>query len=367
MNNLKKIGLTALATSLVASSVYAGEASVTGSVGYTWSTGSGNGGDPDEDHGKGIGTDNSLGFAYSGDLDNGWSVSGVTTLQDSFGLTSSSVTLTMGGMGSIMTGSGTGGNSASFDEETPFAYEQVDDGGSSSSSMNLVGSWNDNGGLNYTAPAIDMMGANVTVKLGYVPKAEDAYIAGGGTSGVSTMGSGSDAGVIVAHDSGLTLGIYGAQRSREGTAAANLNDAFEGTYFIKYAIGPVSFGYQQSYVDTGLAPSQTAATTAKAVGTTGSGYFDANLMSIAFNVNDDLSVSYAKLEDTYDAQAGAAAAVTTGGAAVADVTMDMKSIQAAYSMGSMSIKAYRTETSNVGYSSKGGSVTTNEVALGISF
>ena len=367
MNIIKKIGLTALATSLVAGSAYAGEASVSGSVGYTWKTRSGNGGDPDEDHGKGIGTDNSLAFNYSGELDNGWSVAGYTTLQDSFGLTSSAVTLTMGDMGSLMTGSGTGGNSAGFDEETPRAYEQVDDGASSSSSMNLVGSWNDNGGIHYTAPSVEAMGATLAIVLGYVPKAEDAYVTGGSTSGVSTMGSGYDAGVTISHDSGLKVGIYGATRGREGTAAANLNDAFEGTWYATYNMGPVSIGYQQSYVDTGLVPAQTATTTAKAVGTTGSGYFEADQMAIAFNVNDDLSISYAKLEDTYDAQAGAAAGTTTGGGAVSDVTMDMKSIQAAYSMGSMSIKAYRTETDNVGYATNGGSLTVNEIALGLSF
>jgi len=367
MNNIKKIGLTALATSLVASSAYAGEASVTGSVGYTWATKSGNTGTIDSDHGKGIGTDNSLGFSYSGDLDNGWSVAGVTTLQDSFGLTSSSVTLTMGDMGSIMTGSGTGGNSASFDEETPHAYEQVDDGSGTSSSMNLVGSWNDNGGINYTAPSIEMAGATLTLKAGYVPKAEDAYVTGGGTSGVSgTFGAGTDLGVLIAHESGVTLGIYGATREREAGASATTNDAFEGTVFAKYAVGPVSFGYQMSYVDTGLTSAETAANVAKAVGTTGAGIFESELYSVAFNINDDFSVSYAKLDDTYDAQAGWTAGAVSGDS-IADVSLDVKSIQAAYSMGSMSIKAYRTESSNNSWSTLGGSMTKNEIALGISF
>jgi asparagine N-glycosylation enzyme membrane subunit Stt3 len=85
-------------------------------------------------------------------------------------------------------------------------------------------------------------------------------------------------------------------------------------------------------------------------------------MSIAFNVNDNLSISYASAEDTYDDQSN-----TKGGTEVVDVSMDMKSIQAAYSMGAMSIKAYRTETDNAAYSTLGGSLTVNEVALGLSF
>ena len=52
---------------------------------------------------------------------------------------------------------------------------------------------------------------------------------------------------------------------------------------------------------------------------------------------------------------------------IADVTMSLKSIQAAYSMGSMSIKAYRTETDNAGYVTAGGGNTVNEIALGLSF
>ena len=45
---------------------------------------------------------------------------------------------------------------------------------------------------------------------------------------------------------------------------------------------------------------------------------------------------------------------------VADVTMSMTSIQAAYSMGSMSIKAYRTKTTNAGYDAGGGSLPTKK-------
>jgi len=364
MNKLKKIGLTALATSLVASSGYAADVSVVGNTGFTFSTQNGNSGDPAADHGKGFGTDNSMTFSHSGELDNGWSVSASTALTDAFALTSSSVTLTMGDMGSIASGSGFGGNSASFDEEVPFAYEQVDDGsGGGASSMNTVGSANDNGGIHYTAPALDLMGATATIKLGYVPKAEDTFVAGGATTGSADVGSGQDAGITISHDSGLTLGVYGAQRTRLLTGQ---QDAFEGSWYAKYSMGPVSFGYQESYADSGVTTAAEATGTNKTFDSAG-GYFSANLMSIAFNVNDNLSVSYAKLEDTYDAQAGAAAAVTTGGAAVADVTMDMKSIQAAYSMGSMSIKAYRTSTDNPRWDSGGDTVTVNEIALGLSF
>ena len=369
MNKMKKIGLTALATSLVASSAYAADVTIAGATGFTYSNQNGDTGTPDTDHGKGFGVDNSMTFSTSGEMDNGWSVSAYTATNDSFGLTSSAVTLTMGGLGSITSGSGYGGNSAAFDGETPRAYEEVDDGGASSLSMNLVGSQNDNGGINYKSPTIDSgMGTTATIYLGYVPKASDSYNAGGGTSGVETVGSGKDAGLLISSDTGLSFGIFGStiDRLHNANGATTVSDAFEGTWFAKYSMGPVSVGYQESYHDSGVASNATAATSAKVVNTA-AGIFEANTMSIAFNVNDNLSVSYAEAEDTYDAQSGQSAGGGTTGDNVADVTMDMKSIQAAYSMGSMSIKAYRTETDNASYSSAGDSVTVNEIALGLSF
>ena len=48
--NIKKIGLTALATTLAAGSAYAAEVSVSGGAGVTWSTSSGTSGDA-SDHG----------------------------------------------------------------------------------------------------------------------------------------------------------------------------------------------------------------------------------------------------------------------------------------------------------------------------
>ena len=226
--------------------------------------------------------------------------------------------------------------------------------------MNLVGSWNDNGGINYTAPAMDMAGAAITIKAGYVPKAEDAYVTGGGTSGASaTFGSGTDLGVIIAHDSGMTVGLYGATRERE--AASAVNDAFEGTVFAKYAMGPVSIGYQMSYVDPGLSPGQTAANVAKAVGTTGAGKFDSELWSIAFNVNDDFSVSYGEYQSRK-------AGYTQDAVQSSEETrvVEVTSWQAAYTMGGASFRVADVKADNVGFSASDDQTATI-VSLGLAF
>ena len=70
MNTLKKIGLTALGTSLVAGSAYAGEITASGDAGYTYSS---------EEVGvrtdEGYGFNHDITFSGSGELDNGFTVS----------------------------------------------------------------------------------------------------------------------------------------------------------------------------------------------------------------------------------------------------------------------------------------------------
>ena len=362
--NIKKIGLTALATTLAAGSAYSAEVSVTGSAGFSFVTQTGNTGAAN-DHGKGFGTDNALGFSASGEMDNGWTVTAGTAFTDAGAHSTNNVAVTMGSLGTFKSGNSFGGHAGSYDGLAG-AYEEVDDGASTTLSTNLLGSQFDNGSLAYAAPAIDAGGATVQIHLGYAPTGNDVALAGGVADGTATMGSARFAGVTISHDSGLTFGIAAQEADRNGISTANLDSVFAGAWYATYSMGPISLGYGNSYTDMGINAAATAVGTQKTVAAAG-GIYEAEEYVISFNVNDNLSVSYAKAEDTYDAQAGAATGATTGGAAVADVTTDHKSIQAAYSMGSMSIKAYRQETSNVGYSTGGGSHTKNEIALGLTF
>ena len=237
MNKFKKIGLTALATSLVASSAYAAEVSVSGSAGMVFKTQDGNG-SAATDHGKGLGTDNSLSFSASGELDNGWSVSATTAFLDTALISSNNLTITMGSMGSIFSGYSTGGNAGNYDG-LGGAYEEVDDGGTTSLSTNLIGSTADNAGLFYTSPAIDAGGMTATLQLGYTPRALNANLAGGSASGTGDYGSAKNAGLTISHESGLTLGVYGNTIDR---LSATGEDTFEGTWYATYAMGPIAIG-----------------------------------------------------------------------------------------------------------------------------
>ena len=106
---------------------------------------------------------------------------------------------------------------------------------------------------------------------------------------------------------GLTVGAYVAERENENPltgAGTDAHDEFNGSWYAKYTMGSVSVGYSEAYYDSGLHGVATAATTAKAIGTS-AGVFENQQMSIAFNVNDNLSISYTESEDTYNAQSHA--------------------------------------------------------------
>ena len=89
------------------------------------------------------------------------------------------------------------------------------------------------------------------------------------------------------------------------------------------------------------------------------------MFSIAFNVNDDLSISYSEMTSTHDTRGH----VSTAGSVAQEADVDEKheSLQAAYSMGAMSVKAYTTEITNPFHDEDAATITKNEIALGLSF
>jgi len=125
MTNLKKLGLTALAGSLVATTGYAGELGVSGSakVSYT-------GGDTIAVTGNPYSMSRAITFSGSGELDNGMNVA-VTMVTDTGSTTfsSSSVVLDMGDAGSLalLNGMNGGYGAGSVKDKMPSAGEEVYD------------------------------------------------------------------------------------------------------------------------------------------------------------------------------------------------------------------------------------------------
>ena len=353
MINLRKVGLTALAGSLAAVTANAGELSVSGAANLTYTTGSGL-------KTNTVGADRDVKFSGSGDLDNGWSVSFHTTMTDAFAVSSSATVITMGSMGSIGVGSGGGTNvNGAYDETYPRAYEENSDAGGQSAA-NYTGSFADSNAIVYQWPGMDVMGVSLSGGIEYSLQADNTDAADGGQNTTSdTWGDGYGIGLTADTNTGLVLGAYYATRDNKNpNNVADVNDETSMSGFVNYSMGPVSVGYQEFYTDSGLTQSAAIATTAaKTVGTT-AGQFDGNNMSIAFNLNDDLSISYAETEETHDDRT----ATQTN-----DVTQEAESLQIAYSMGSMSIKAYTTEITNPNYDEDAANLKKNEIALGLAF
>jgi outer membrane protein OmpU len=349
------LGVTALAGSLAAVSAQAGEMSMNGSANFTYYTTS-------KSEGKGIGTDKGLTVSGSGELDNGWTFSIYTYFSDGIDISSHATSLTMGSLGTITAGQAFGGNSGSYDEEVPQAYEQTSD--RQQNSANQVGNWMDNGGLTWTPPAFDLAGlGSLQAHVGFSPDANDVATNNGSVGakpGGTYWGTGTDLGLTLSTDMGLTVGAYVAQREQESPLNAD-QDEFNGSWYAKYTMGSVSVGYSEAYYDSGASGAATAATTAKTIGTS-AGTFENQQMSIAFNVNDNLSISYTESEDTYDDSSDVAS-----GTQIVDVKQETEALQAAYSMGGMTIKAFSMESSNPGWDSDATKNSFSEISIGLSF
>jgi outer membrane protein OmpU len=356
MNTLKKIGLTALGTSLVAGSAYAGEITASGDAGYTWSS---------EEVGvrtdEGYGFNHDITFSGSGELDNGFTVSTTMILVEDTSISSSNVALGMGGLGTITIGNGLGNVGGAFDDVTPRAYEENHDGMKTTTAIDSMGALSDGNSVMYSSPSFDVGGGSVSFMLGYTPEAGDAATGEGGVSAQSvTYGSATTAGVNVSY-AGLTAGAFAEEVKQDqgATALTTKGDPMTATWYANYSFGPVSIGYQTGGLDYGLDGAGEAATAAKTIAAA-KGQFEFEKMSIAFNVNENLSISWGELEETYDAQDNASTAV-------ADVAMESTSIQFAYTMGSMSIKGYQTDTDNPGWDSDAKSDEVTELAVNFAF
>tara|TARA_B110000971_G_scaffold1757_1_gene1975 strand:- start:949 stop:2079 length:1131 start_codon:yes stop_codon:yes gene_type:complete len=376
MINIKKIGSTALVGSLAAVSAYAGELAVTGNATVSYSHGGSSMSVNTTDVGTiddqaSIGHNTALNFVGKGELDNGWTFVMAVSGQDNMaaGQTSSYTSMTMGSLGTLTTGLHTGGASSKYDEEVPQAYEQASDalhGGSSSS--NKIGDQLDSAAILYNSPEFDVMGATVSFDVDYSPQANDSGATDGGQQAADhTTGAGTGLGVTIKMD-GVQFGAYGAEienttNATTATAVSNERDSSEYVAYVKYAMGPLALGVSRSYLDSGQNTAGSAATNGKTLRTAG-GYFENDQMSVAYNVNDALSVSFTRSVDTYNG-----APTRTVAAAMTDYNTDTttNSVQAAYSMGAMSIKAYRMDVKNPGYDSDAETMNVTEVALGLAF
>jgi outer membrane protein OmpU len=326
MNNFKKIGLSALAGSLVAVSAYAGEMAVTGGLTATYASKDGNSGKGASDHGRGFSTATDITFTGSAELDNGWTVSGfVTQLEGMGAISSSQMTIGMGSLGKLKVNREGGGAVNALDDKLPTAWEEASDNSAHDFLGEDIGSANDDGAITYHFPEMEYEGNSINIGVDYDPA---SGVKAGGTGSTQLAGStyGGGRGVAVQIGTAYGFNVYGgADVIERRNTTVNKKDQFNGTVGAAYSYGPVTVGYQEWYNDAGTGDHTTA-----------------DGMSIAFAVNENLSVSYGEIEETKNRVGGAVAAN-------ADLTTDLKAYNVAYSMGAIAIKAHHGKTDNANF------------------
>ena len=295
--NIKKIGLTALAGSLVATSAFAGAMSVTG--GASINVEHINGGAADT--GKAWSMGNQLTFSGSGELDNGLNVSlsfvldqGDNEADKAAGAAESpfdshSVTISSDALGSLKF-SGEGGSSATSALDTTAAGD-IWDAYDIASTVHPTGIGGGSNSMLYTLPAL-MDG--LSVNASFNPS---------GTSTESAMGySATYTGV-----DGLSVS-YG---SGDGTTANTSADVMKASY----AYGPVTVAYSNYEYDADGTSSDDDTTSYK----------------VSYTVSDEISISYGT--------------ETVERAALEDV--ETSRISASYTAGGMTISATMDEIENM--------------------
>ena len=308
MNNFKKIGLSALAGSLAVCSANAAEMAVSGASVLTYTTEHST-----ETTGNPYGMKTNLSFTGSGEV-NGYTVSYMQTSKDQFaGMTSARLSVDMGDMGTIAYDQGSGSGLGTIDDKTPTAAEEIWDGLDGKTVGGLVGAAGASGVLNYVKTFGDIT-FNGAARRGSATKNADGASSGAGQGAwdFALTGSGDNLGAP-----GLAFGLgYGEAENGTADNDASKGDVEHMTIFANYSVGPVTFGAQISEIDKN---DQSTDEQTQAWG-------------IAFNVNDDLSLSYGQRDVEYD-KAGANATVTEEGTGIA----------VAYTMGSIKIAGNRND------------------------
>ena len=304
MNKMKKIGLTALAASLVSVSAQAADVSVTGGSGITFASGNdGVAGNPWSM------TDN-LTFSWGGELDNGMTVDMSFLLDNSDGnsiFDNRSLAIGMGDAGTLtfwgQSGSGVVG---SFDDRTPNAYEE---------------SWNGADSPNAGHSASNMFYYTNSFDAATV----HASFAHGGSSD-SSIDSSTELGVVINAIDNLEL--YGAVGTDKGnlTATADVDNTIMGA---KFTMGAATVGLQVNEADSGTANADE----------------EFVAWSISYAVSEDMSVSFGQSELSYEDPS------------VAD--QEATGISASYTMGSMTLAGFVNDITNQGSNATGAGNTTS--------
>jgi len=310
MDNIKKLGLTALAGSMVATSAAALDLSASGSWGLSYTSEK-----QGTVNGQAWTAGNSVTFSGSGEIDNGWTASMSYELDNDV-MDDYSLSLDMGDAGVFKfseqaSGSGIDIASNIVPAVDTAVYTAV---GTDTVAYGQARSAGETGNLGYT----------LTMDGGLKLSAEYAYGAAG--NGDNTYGA------TYTGIDGMTIAV--------GAGEINQSDGSGGvesrTLGVKYATGGLTFGVQATEVEHGK---------------TGTQDEDGTHYGVTYNVNDDVSIGYSVQETDFSGS---------------NATEKNSGFQASYSLGSISFSGRVTKQDN----SAGTSGSTDEdkhVTMSIAF
>ena len=311
MNNFKKIGMTALAASLVSTSVFAGEMSVAGSAKMNWENYSG----VAKNSTKSFSMGNQLTFSGSGELDNGMNVSLSFVLDQNDDSSkagaansgapfdSHSVSVSSDALGTLVF-HGEGGDSAQ-NKVGNTAAGNIWDNFDGKGGTKLVESRAGDNIIHYTLPE---MVDGLTVAASYTPAAgkdssDQAYaLTYAGFDGLSvSYGKGSN--------DGQAAGSGGTTKDHDTTSMS-----------VSYVIGSLTVAYSDHSNDNATSTSDQEATSYK----------------VSYTVSDALSVTYAVEEID-----------SNGAAELTDA--EYSKVTGSYTSGGMTLSANYQEADNTNY------------------
>jgi outer membrane protein OmpU len=310
--NLKKIGLTALAGSLVATSLVAGEMAVTGSASMKVRHVDGGAANA----GKAFSMGNQLEFAGSGELDNGLNVSlsfvldqnddsttGGTakSTNDGAPFDSHSVTISSDALGTLAF-HGEGGSSAQSAMDTTAAGDLWDNGYGITLAEDPKASATSDNMMFYTLPSLV---DDLTVTASYTPKG-------------SNFDSSTAFGLSYAGVDGLSLNYAVGEDNSTDAASVDVT-----TMKLSYAYGPISIGYSDTEYD-----GESTTTTVDQ---------DVTSYNVSYTVSENISIAYGEDEI-------AQPNVTT------DEDIKVSAITASYTAGGMTVSAMMGDADNTAHS-----------------
>ena len=326
--NIKKVGLTALAGSLVATSAIAGELSLSGGAKLSYVN---KGGTLETTNvvASGYAMDQEISASGSAELDNGFTISLSHGLSGSGaeGSDSSVLTLDMGDLGSLGYDDTDGHYGlAGLEDKIPNAYEQANDGLGTTATAATMAKMASGAGFGYST---SVGGASISIgysdNLGATTNRSDGSQ---DTTATSVDSSTSIAITYPVEDLGLTVF---AGVGEEGQADGKELD--HSTIGATYAFGPATVGYQINDEDDSA---------------TGGTDYETEIYGISFMVNDNFSISYA--EHNTDKSGST-------------VDQEADSIQASYSMGGMTLNIKDSEMEGVAHSASNDHETTEVILI----